>query len=66
VRALVEEQAQSYENPQEVIRWFYQQPERLREYESMAMEDNVVQWALKTAKVEDKAVEFDELMGNKQ
>jgi trigger factor len=66
VRALVEEQAQSYENPQEVIRWFYQQPERLQEYESMAMEDNVVQWALKTAKVEDKPIEFDELMGNKQ
>ncbi|HZN22767.1 MAG TPA: trigger factor [Burkholderiales bacterium] len=65
VRALVEEQAQSYENPQEVVRWYYQQPERLREIESMAMEDNVVEWALRTAKVEDKPIEFDELMGNK-
>jgi trigger factor len=66
VRALVEEQAQSYENPQEVVRWYYQQPERLREIESMAMEDNVVDWALKTATVEDKPIEFDELMGNKR
>jgi trigger factor len=66
VRALVEEQAQSYENPQEVVRWYYQQPERLREIESMAMEDNVVDWALKTAKVEDKPIEFDELMGNRR
>jgi trigger factor len=66
VRALVEEQAQSYENPQEVVRWYYQQPERLREIESMAMEDNVVDWALKTAKVEDKPIEFDDLMGNKR
>jgi trigger factor len=66
IRALVEEQAQSYENPQEVVRWYYQQPERLREIESMAMEDNVVDWALKTAKVEDKPIEFDELMGNKR
>jgi len=66
VRALVEEQAQSYENPQEVVRWYYQQPERLREFESMAMEDNVVDWALKTARVEDKPIEFDELMGNKR
>ncbi len=65
VRAAVEEQAQSYEHPQEVVRWFYQQPERLREIESIALEDNVVEWALKTAKVEDKPIEFDELMGNK-
>jgi trigger factor len=65
VRALVEEQAQSYENPQEVVRWHYQQPERLREIESMAMEDNVVQWALRTAKLQDKPIAFDELMGHK-
>jgi trigger factor len=64
VRALVEQQAQSYENPQEVVRWYYQNAERLREIESMAMEDNVVDWALRTAKVEDKPIEFDELMGN--
>jgi trigger factor len=65
VRAAVEEQAQSYEHPQEVVRWYYQQPERLREIESMALEDNVVEWALKTAKVEDTPIDFDELMGNK-
>jgi trigger factor len=66
VRAIVEEQAQSYENPQEVVRWYYQSPERLREIESMVLEDNVVEWALKTAQVDDQSVEFDELMGNKQ
>jgi trigger factor len=66
VRAAVEEQAQSYEHPQEVVRWYYQQPQRLREIESLALEDNVVEWALKTAKVEDKPIAFDELMGNKQ
>jgi trigger factor len=66
VRAIVEEQAQSYENPQEVVRWYYQSPERLREIESMVLEDNVVEWALRTAQVEDQPVAFDELMGNKQ
>ena len=65
VRAAVEEQAQAYEHPQEVVRWYYQQPERLRELESMALEDNVVEWALSKAKVEDKTIAFDELMGNK-
>jgi len=66
VRSAVEEQAQSYENPQEVVRWYYQSPERIREIESMVLEDNVVEWALRTAKVEDKPIAFDELMGNKQ
>jgi len=64
VRAAVEEQAQSYEHPQEVVKWFYQSQERLRDIEGMVLEENVVNWALATAKVEDKAITFDELMGN--
>lgn len=63
VRALVEEQAQSYEQPQEVVKWFYAEPERLRDIESAVAEENVVRWALGVAKVADKAIEFDELMG---
>lgn len=66
VRGVVEEQAQSYENPQEVVRWYYQQQDRLREIESMVLEDNVVEWALNTAQVDEAPIEFDELMGNKQ
>ncbi len=64
VRAVVEEQAQTYEQPAQWVKWFYQEPARLREVESMVLEDNVVAWALATAKVEDKAIVFDELMGN--
>jgi trigger factor len=63
VRALVEEQAQSYERPQEVVKWFYAEPERLREIESTVAEENVVAWALGVAKVADKSIDFDELMG---
>jgi hypothetical protein len=66
VRALVEELAQSYEHPQEVVKWFYQSPDRLRDIESVALEENVVNWALATAQVKDEAVTFDELMGNGQ
>ena len=64
VRAMVEEQAQTYEQPEQWVKWFYQAPERLREVESLVLEDNVVAWALATAKVEDKPIVFDELMGN--
>ena len=62
VRALVEQEAQSYESPAEVVKWFYMQPQRLSEMESAALEANVVKWVLSKAKVEDKAVAFDELM----
>lgn len=65
VKTIVEEAAQSYEHPEEVIRWYYAQPQRLSEIEGVAVEDNVVAWALSSAKVVDKAVVFDELMGQK-
>jgi trigger factor len=39
------------------------QPQRLSEMESLALEANVVQWVLQKAKVVDKAMPFDELMG---
>ncbi len=63
VRALVEEHAQSYEHPHEVVKWLYSEPQRLGEFEGLAVESNVVSWVLSHAKVEDKAVSFDELMG---
>ena len=64
VRAKVEELAQTYEQPDQVVKWYYQSPQRLREVESMVLEDSVMEWAMRTAKVEDKETAFDELMGN--
>ena len=64
VRKVVEEQAQSYERPHEVVKWFYAEPERLREIEASVAEDNIVAWALGVAKVADKPVDFDELIGS--
>ena len=66
IRALVEERAASYEQPEEVIRWYYAQPQRLQEIEGLAIENNVVAWVLGKARVTDKAAVFDELMGQKQ
>ena len=64
VRALVDEQAQSYEQPEEVVRWYYSQPQLLAQVEALAIEENVVNWVVANAKTSDKAVSFDELMGN--
>lgn len=64
VRAVVDDFAQTFEDPQEVVRWYYSQPQRLAEAEALAVENNVVNWALATAKVVEETVDFDELMGN--
>ena len=63
VRAIVEDLAQSYENPAEVLKWHYSVPDRLNEVESAALEDNVVMWVLEKVAVADKLTTLDELMG---
>ena len=64
VRALVEEFAQSYDHPEDVVRWYYGEPARLQEVENLALEENVMTWIMGQAKIEDKALAFNELMGN--
>jgi len=63
IRALVQDQAQSYEEPEQVVQWYYQNPERMQEIESLALEENVVAWVAGQAQVEDVATSFEELMG---
>lgn len=64
VRAVVDDFAQTFEDPKEVVRWYYSQPERLAEAEALALEANVVDWALAHTQVTDEAIAFDDLMGN--
>ena len=66
VRRLVEQHSESFEQPDQLVRWYYGDPARLAEFEALAMEDNVVEWAMGKMKVEDKPTEFDELMGTKK
>jgi trigger factor len=64
IRKTIEEIAQSYERPTEVIQWYLSNRDRLSEIETVVVEDNVVEWVLKNAKVVDAPVAFDELMGH--
>lgn len=64
VKALIQEQAQSYEHPEEVVRWYNADASRLHEVENLVLEDNVVEWVLGAAKVSDKAVTLTELIGS--
>lgn len=62
VRKYIEELASSYEKPDEVLNWYYGDKQRLAEVESMVMEEQIVDWVLGQASVEDKAVSFNKLM----
>jgi trigger factor len=64
VRTIVDEFAETFEDPKEVVRWYYSQPQRLAEAEALALENNVVGWALANAKVSEAPIAFDALMGN--
>ncbi len=64
VKAQVEEFAQSYEDPKQVMKYYYSDRRRLAEVEALVLEENVVNYVLGKAKVTTKSVAFDELMGN--
>lgn len=61
IRAEVEEFAKSYEDPKEVIRWYYSNQQRLAEMEAYVVESNVVEFVLGKANVTDKEVSFEAL-----
>jgi trigger factor len=63
VKAMVQDIAQTYEQPDAVVRWHYEKPERLNEFEGMAVEHNVVEWVLAKAQVKDVPTSFETLMG---
>jgi trigger factor len=64
VKAQIEDFAQSYEDPKEVLKYYYSDRRRLSEVEALVLEENVVNYVLGKAKVTATAVAFDELMGS--
>ena len=65
IKTLVTETAQTYEQPDAVVRWHYEKPERLRDFEAMVLEQNVVDWILVRAKVTDEPTTFETVMGQR-
>ncbi len=62
VRALVDEVAQSYEQPEEVVKWYYSSKEQMAQVQSAVLEDQVVDLVLAKAQITDKAVGYEELL----
>jgi trigger factor len=62
IRAVVERIAEPYEHPQEVVKWYYGDKQRLSEIESMVLEEQVVDWVKSKAQVVEKQKKFSEIM----
>ena len=66
VRARIEEIAEQYEEPQEVINYFYGNPQQLQQVEGAVLEEQVVELVLANAKVTEKAVSYEEATRRQQ
>jgi trigger factor len=63
IKAHVDDLASSYEKPAEVVRWYLGDNRRMAEVEAIVIENNVTEFVLSKAKIADKAIAFDDLMG---
>ena len=64
VKSFIREYAQSFDHPEEVIRWYATDPNRMQEVEHIVLEENVMIWTMGQAKTADKQAIFNELMGS--
>lgn len=62
VRQMVEETASTYEEPQEVINWYYGNREQLATIEAVALEDQVIDLILGRANVAESACSYEEAL----
>jgi trigger factor len=66
IKSHVDDFAKAYEDPQQVVKYYFSDRQRLAEVEALVIEENVVNFVLSKAKVTDSVVPFDELMGSTQ
>ena len=62
MKKIINEFAESYEDPQEVIDWYFADRQRLQGPMNLALEANVVDFVLSKAKVTEKTLSFDDVM----
>ncbi len=60
VRETIEGMASSYEEPEQVINYYYSNEQQLNQIQNMVLEEQIVEFVLETAKVTDKTVSYDE------
>lgn len=60
VRTTVEEQAATYQEPQEVIDWYYSNQEMLGQVQNLVLEDQVMDLLLDSAKVSETELSYED------
>ncbi len=60
VRETIEEMASTYQEPEEVINYYYSNEQQLSQIQNMVLEEQIVDFVLESAKVTDKTVSYDE------
>jgi trigger factor len=66
IRQAIENIASTYDDPQEVIKWYYADRDRLSQIETIVLEDQVVEWILAHAAITETSTTFDEIMKDRQ
>lgn len=66
VRATIERVAQSYDNPEEVVKWYYADRKRMAEMEAMTLEQQLVDWVVARVTVNEQPTTFAELIKQRQ
>jgi trigger factor len=65
VRARVERMAEGYAEPQQVISWYYGNPEQLEQIEMSVLEDQVVEHVLAAAKIEEVPSSYQDVVSGR-
>jgi len=60
VRELIQEMASAYQEPEQVVSWYYKNEQQMDEVRSVVLEEQVVDTVLQKASVTDKAVSYEE------
>jgi trigger factor len=66
IKTYIEDFSKAYEDPQQVIKYYYSDRNRIAEVEALVLEENVVNFVLEKAKIKETTVPFDDLMNNSQ
>jgi len=62
IRETVESVASTYDTPDEVVKWYYAERERLRQIEAVVLEEMVVEWVLGQVQLDEQTSTFEALM----
>jgi len=62
VRAKIDSIAATYEKPEDVVNYYYGDDKRLKEVESLVLEESVIDWAIEQADVEEVEKSYNDIM----